>query len=146
MSVTMLPITLASAGAAAILNVWIATRVGGARSKAKVSIGDGGDAALTARMRAHANFVEYTPFVLILIGLIEFNIGSPTWLAVVSAVYLLGRIAHPLGMDGLPRARMIGTLTTLLILAGLGIYALVLPYFGESRPAPATIELAPAKG
>ena len=146
MSIALLPITLASAGAAAILNVWIAMRVGGARRKAQVGMGDGGDMALIARMRAHANFVEYTPFVLILVGLIEYNIGSPAWLAVVSAAYLLARIAHPLGMDGLPRARMIGTVATLLILAGLGVYALVLPYLGQSRPSPESIEMVPAKG
>ena len=146
MSTVLLPITLASAGAAALMNVWIATRVGGARTTAKVSIGDGGNAALTARMRAHSNFVEYTPFVLILIGLIEYNIGSPVWLQIVSAVYLLGRVAHPLGMDGMRHARMIGTITTLLILAGLGIYAAALPYIGSSKAAPTAIELAPAKG
>ena len=71
----ILPITLTIAGAAALLNIWLARRVGQMRLTHKVSIGDGGNEALIARMRAQANFVEYTPFVLILIGLIELAEG-----------------------------------------------------------------------
>ena len=67
----ILPITLTIAGAAALLNIWLGPRVGQMRLAHKVSIGDGGNEALIARMRAQANFVEYTPFVLILLGLIE---------------------------------------------------------------------------
>jgi uncharacterized membrane protein YecN with MAPEG domain len=145
MSTVLMPITLVSAAAAGLINIWIATRVGGARRASKVSIGDGGDLALTARMRAHANFVEYTPFVLILIGIIEYNIGSPMWLLIVSAVYLFGRVLHPLGMDGLPRARVIGTITTLSILGGLSLYAAALPFFSGTKTAPAA-EAAPTQG
>jgi uncharacterized membrane protein YecN with MAPEG domain len=35
-------------------------------------VGDLGIPVLRARMRAHANFVEYTPFVLILMALLEY--------------------------------------------------------------------------
>jgi len=141
-----LPITLATTGAAAILNVWIATRVGGARRASKVSVGDGGDPALTARMRAHANFVEYTPFMLVLIAVIELNIGSPNWLMALAALYLIARIAHPFGMDGAMPARMFGTIVTLLLLLGLGIYAIVLPFTAAGTPQPTPIDLPPAKG
>ncbi|HEY0112436.1 MAG TPA: MAPEG family protein [Allosphingosinicella sp.] len=128
----ILPITLTIAGAAALLNIWIARRVGQVRMSQKVSIGDGGNETLAARMRAHSNFVEYTPFVLILIGLIELAVGSTLWLWVVSVIYIVGRIAHAFGMDRpLPdrlRLRMIGTIVTLLVLLGLGLYAIALPY------------------
>ena len=50
-------------------------------------------------MRAQANFIEYTPFVLILIGLIELAEGSQLWLWIVGVVYILARIAHGFGMD-----------------------------------------------
>lgn len=147
MAVISLPIALVTTGAAALINVWLAMRVGRARGQAKVSIGDGGDLALIARMRAHANFVEYTPFVLLLIGLIELNIGSAFWLWIVALVYLIGRIAHGLGMDGLPYGRQLGTITTLVILLGLGIYAAILPLLPVSTPTRTTpAELAPAKG
>lgn len=128
----ILPITLTIAGAAALLNIWLARRVGQMRLTHKVSIGDGGNEALIARMRAQANFIEYTPFVLILIGLIELAEGSRLWLWIVGVVYILARIAHGFGMDR-PRPdplrlRMVGIVVTALILLGLALYAIVLPY------------------
>lgn len=125
-----LPITLTMAAAAALLNMWLAMRVGRARGTAKVSIGDGGDPALTARMRAHANFVEYTPFVLILIGAIELSRGSSDWLWAVGSLYMLARIAHAFGMDsGTPKVlRGGGIVVTFLVLIGLALYALYTPF------------------
>jgi uncharacterized membrane protein YecN with MAPEG domain len=88
-------------------------------------------------MRAQANFIEYTPFVLILIGLIELAVGSRLWLWIVGVVYVLARIAHGFGMDRPHpdplRLRMIGTIATLLILLGLAVYAIVLPYLHRER-------------
>ncbi|MEA3064949.1 MAG: uncharacterized protein QOJ27_1395 [Sphingomonadales bacterium] len=131
----ILPITLTITGAAALLNIWLARRVGQMRLAHKISIGDGGNEALTARMRAQANFIEYTPFVLILIGLIELAEGSRLWLWIVGVVYILARIAHGLGMDR-PRPdplrlRMIGVMATGVILLGLALYAIVLPYLHQ---------------
>jgi uncharacterized membrane protein YecN with MAPEG domain len=139
----ILPITLTIAGAAALLNIWLGRRVGQMRIAHKISIGDGGNEALTARMRAQANFVEYTPLVLILIGLIELAVGSKLWLWVVGVVYILGRIAHAFGMDrphpDRLRLRMVGIVVTMLVLLGLALYAIVLPYLHR---APATMTYA----
>ncbi len=141
----ILPITLTIAGAAALLNIWLARRVGQMRLTHKVSIGDGGNEALIARMRAQANFIEYTPFVLILIGLIELAEGSRLWLWIVGMVYILARIAHGFGMDRPSgdklRLRMIGIVVTALILAGLALYAIVLPYI-HREPARVTYAVA----
>jgi uncharacterized protein len=133
----ILPITLTIAGAAALLNIWLARRVGQVRISNKISIGDGGNEALIARMRAQANFIEYTPFVLILIGLIELAEGSQLWLWIVGVAYILGRIAHGFGMDR-PRPdplklRTIGIIVTALILFGLAVYAIVLPYLHREQ-------------
>ncbi len=140
----MLPITLMTAGAAAILNVWLALRTGAVRTKAKVSIGDGGNEMLIRRMRAHANFVEYAPFIIILIGLLEFSTGTSLWLWVASALFLVARVAHPLGMDGLPVGRMLGTLLTLLLLVGLGGYAVTLPFLPHSTAGTPAVSAMPA--
>ena len=86
----ILPIALTAAAAAALINIWLSVRVSRLRGSEKVMIGDGGSTRLMAGMRAHANFVEYTPFVLIMIALIELSIGSAMWLWVVSGVYLMG--------------------------------------------------------
>jgi uncharacterized membrane protein YecN with MAPEG domain len=126
---TILPITLTAAGAAGLINIWLAMRCGRVRTTQKILMGDGGNEALVAAMRAQSNFVEYTPFVLILLAAIELAWGSPLWLWVVSAVYLVGRVLHGLGMTGAFKpGRMIGTLTTMLILLGLSVAAVAIPY------------------
>jgi uncharacterized membrane protein YecN with MAPEG domain len=77
-------------------------------------------------MRAHANFIESAPIVLVLSGAVELaRPGSPFLLGAV-AIYLLGRVGHGVGMDGgkLGRLRMVGTFTTMLTLLGLAIWAI----------------------
>jgi uncharacterized membrane protein YecN with MAPEG domain len=147
----ILPITLTVAAAATLLNIWIARRVGQARIAHKVSIGDGGNTVLTARMRAHSNYTEYTPFFLILLLLIEMAKGSELWLWVVGAVYIIARIAHVYGMEarGKPgKLRLVGILTTMLVLLGLSLYAIYVSYMetpgsrGRSE-APVTRAAAP---
>ena len=78
-------------------------------------------------MRAQLNFVENTPWVLALVALLELAGKGGQWLAVVAAVYMLGRIAHALGMDpnGFAKGRMIGTLTTMLAQLGLAVVAVL---------------------
>ena len=120
-----LPVTLAAAAAAGVLNIWLSIRIGAVRRAAGISIGDGGSEPLQRRMRAQANFVENTPFVLILIAVIELSGRGEPWLASVAAAYMLGRIAHAFGMDGKGKeiGRMIGTLVTMLVLLGLAVVA-----------------------
>lgn len=122
---TLLTVTLASAAAAAILNIWLMLRVGAIRQKAEISIGDGGSEPLQRRMRAQANFIESTPFVLVLIAAIEIAGKGAPWLAYVAGAYFIGRILHAYGMDGasMQWGRMVGTIVTMLVLLGLGIFA-----------------------
>ena len=126
----ILPITLTIAGAAAIVNIWLAIRIVTLRVKAKVLIGDGGNPLLVARMRAQLNYAEYTPLVLILMGLIELARGTQTWLWAAGILYILGRILHPFGMDKqTPHPlRAVGILTTWIVMIGLAGYALSIPY------------------
>lgn len=125
---TVLPVTLCAAAAAAIINIWLGMRIGQLRCKLKVSIGDDAGGPLTARMRAQLNFVENTAFVLILIAAIELAGRGQPWLAWVAAAYMLGRVAHGLGMDGgaLGKGRMVGTLITMLTQLGLAVVAVLI--------------------
>ena len=122
---TVLPVTLAAAAAAAVLNVWLMLRIGSLRSALSISVGDGGSEALQRRMRAQLNYVENTAFVLALVAAIELAGRGSWWLAYVAAAYFLGRVAHGFGMDGgsLKVGRMIGTLTTMLTQLGLAVVA-----------------------
>lgn len=123
----LLPTTLAMAAAAALINIWLSIRCGRVRSSAGVSIGTGGNELLERRMRAQLNFAENTPWVLALVGALELAGKGAGWLSIVAAIYMLGRIAHALGMDGtaLAKGRMVGTLTTMLIQLGLAIVAVL---------------------
>jgi uncharacterized membrane protein YecN with MAPEG domain len=139
----MLPITLTIAGAAALMNVWLGLRVSMLRRLHKVSIGDGGRSDVATRMRSHSNFVEYTPFFLILLALVEVACGSAVWLWAVGIIFIIGRLLHPFGMDR--RApnflRIAGMVITWACLLGLAAYALTLPYSKERRDAgPALVE------
>ena len=122
-----LPITLCTAAAAALLNIWLAMRCGQARMKAKVSIGDGGDSWLIKRMRAHANFTEFTPFALILILMLELAGQGGTLLALSAAIYILSRICHMFGMeaDEPSKLRMFGIMGTMVLLLVWSIAAVL---------------------
>lgn len=120
-----IPVSLAAFAGAAVLNFWLSTRVALVRRATQTAHGDGGDALLARRIRAHSNFVEYTPFILLLVLGIELS-GKGGWaLLAVASVYLLARIAHALGMDGdgVPRGRSIGAGVTFLTLLGLAAWA-----------------------
>ncbi len=122
---TVLPVTLAAAAAAAILNIWLGIRIGALRTALQISVGDGGSESLQRRMRAQLNYVENTAFVLILIAAIELSGKGSWWLAYVAAVYFLARVAHGFGMDGgkAQVGRMVGTIVTLLTQLGLAVAA-----------------------
>lgn len=123
----MLPTTLSLAAAAAVINLWLAIRCGQVRAKGKIDIGTGGNDLMERRMRAQLNFVENTPWVLLLIAGLELAGKGGAWLAPVGAVYMLGRVAHGLGMDGtgLKAGRGIGTLITMLTQLGLAVVAVL---------------------
>jgi len=126
----ILPISLAATGAAALINFWLAMRIARLRGKHDIMIGDGGNPEMIAAMRAQANFIEYTPLVLIMTALVELAQGSSFLLALIAGAYLTGRIAHGIGMTGDVRGRMVGTATTMLTLLGLASYTLFLSYSG----------------
>lgn len=140
----ILPVTLVTAAAAALINFWLAMRVGRLRISEKVLVGDGGNDRLIARMRAHANLTEYAPFILILLGLIELAAGTSIWLWIASAVFIAGRLLHVFGMDGWRPGRMIGIIATWLVLIGLAICAAILPFHQPAPSNGAPIELLPS--
>ena len=123
--VMSLPTSLGFAGALSLVNLWLAYRCVRIRLNGPGGVGDLGIPSLLARMRAHANFVEYTPFVLILMALLEYAGGSRTWLQGLGAVYIVGRIVHAFGIER-PKFTMqlIGSLVTWAVLLGLAVWAL----------------------
>ncbi|CEK11514.1 MAPEG family protein [Legionella hackeliae] len=65
-----------------------------ARRKFGVAIGDSNNLQMKRFMRAQANFTEYTPTYLILLGYAELN-GLPIWaINFFGILFLMGRIIH----------------------------------------------------
>ncbi|PKP93851.1 MAG: GST-like protein [Alphaproteobacteria bacterium HGW-Alphaproteobacteria-16] len=144
MDAIILPVALATTAACALINLWLAFRVGQVRRAEKISIGDGGSTRLTARMRAHLNFAEFAPVVLILIALIELAVGTEFWLWIAAGLFVIARVLHPLGMDGWMPGRGIGIALTMLITLGLGAYAASIPFFSFQQVE--TIEVVETAG
>lgn len=139
--------TLVTAAAAAIINLWLAFGVSARRMSGKVMIGDGDgkDPALQARMRAHANFTEYAPFTLVLVAGIELARGPQPWLWALASAFLLARLAHGLGMvrPSPNPLRAGGALVTWAVLAALAIWALDIARHVDRRPSETVISTAP---
>jgi uncharacterized membrane protein YecN with MAPEG domain len=121
---TMLPTTLSLAAAALLINFWLSMRCGRIRTTEKISIGDGGNDLLMRRMRAHANFGEQVPITLIAIAAIELAGKGGMWLGPLASLFMAGRIAHAIGMDGnFSAGRPIGMLTGMVLQLALVVVA-----------------------
>ncbi len=120
-------VTLFAASAAGLIAVWLGYRCGQVRTKEKILHGDGGSGLLARRMRAQLNFVEYTPFALILVGALEIVGNGGLVLALTIAAFLVGRVLHAFGMDSetFSKKRMLGMIMTLLPMLGLVIAAVL---------------------
>lgn len=121
------PVTMLYAGLLGLVWLWLFWRVGVARNRAGVSLGDGGDKKLIETTRAHANFVEGVPLILVLLALVEGG-GAARWIIhTLGAALVIARIAHPFGLDTLvmaPMMRMIGAGGTFVITAFASALAL----------------------
>lgn len=121
---TLLPTSLCLMAAALLINFWLGMRCGQIRSKEGISIGDGGNELLIRRMRAQANFIEQTPLILLGVALVELAGKGGMWLAPLGGLFLLGRIAHGIGMDGnFKPGRAIGMVTGIVLQLALVVVA-----------------------
>lgn len=122
-----MPITLLYAGALALVLLVLAIRVIQARGATKVYMGDGGNDLMIRRMRGQANFIEYVPMILILMGMLELRGLAPWLLHALGATLLAGRIAHAYAFgfaSNSPPARFLGALLSTLALGAGAVLAL----------------------
>ncbi len=114
-----------------LLLLALAMRVGNQRGASKVSLGDGGDPDLLARVRAHGNFTETAPFAIIGLMALAMMNAHPIALHVFGAGFFIGRILHAHGMnqkDALGKGRSLGMLLTALVFLGEALYLLFLVF------------------
>lgn len=115
------------------INVLIVTllafNVSRVRLREQVSLGDGGNPALRKAIRAHANGVEHVAMFGLVVLALELTAGPAGLTGTLVAVFILGRLLHPVGMLGPTwQARRLGAgLTFLCELVGvLGLAYLLL--------------------
>ena len=116
-------ITAFYVGLFGLVYVALTLRVVGVRKAKHVALGDGNDPGLIRRIRAHANFAEYVPLVMILMACAESNGALPVILHPVGILFLAARLAHAYGLSQLDENfkfrifGMMGTMASLAILS-----------------------------
>lgn len=102
------------------------------RRRLQVGFGHAGDADLERRARAHANFAEYVPLTLLVMGMAELR-GAPPWgLHAMGVSLMVGRVCHAvwLGRDGRDElGRIVGMAGTQSALLG-GVILIAASYHG----------------
>ncbi len=125
-----LPVTLITACIMTLFYLALAVRVVRGRTHYRISLGDGGNPDMQARVRIHGNFIEYVPLALILMGLLETSNVNPIALTVIGGLLILVRVMH---VFGVPRRapnvfRVGGAGGTFVLLAVLAVWGLVLAF------------------
>ena len=107
------------AAALTALFISLSLRVIALRRSGRVSLGDAGDPALLARIRAQGNCAEYAPLGIVLLLLAELAGAAPALLHLSGLSLLAGRVIHAWALSGPGRfaARTIGMLMTFAALS-----------------------------
>ena len=91
-----------------------------ARRRSGTYLGDGGDQALLRVIRGHANFAEYVPLALLLMGMLEASRFSIYVLHALGIVLLASRLLHGYALsftEKFPFGRIWGATLTFIVLA-----------------------------
>ena len=124
----MTAITVLYAGQLGLFSIALSAGAGILRGKKSIDAGDGGDPDLMRAMRRHANFVEYVPLALILIGLLELNGVRSLVIHGLGITLIVGRLLHAAffndGVKSVPRG--IGASLTALVIATASIWGIAL--------------------
>ena len=124
-----MPITALYASLLALLLLLpLTARVITRRREERVEIGDGADKELLRRIRVHANFIEYTPLFLILLGLAESLSVPAKFLHAIGLAFAIGRGLHAYGLSQTPhvmKLRVGGMVLSLIAITAAAIQCLV---------------------
>ena len=122
---------------AGLLALWLlvlAARVIHYRGASRIYLGDGGNPQLARAMRGQANFVEYVPLALILLGILEASRFSIYVLHALGLTLVIARLLHgyAFGWTGeFKLGRMWGATLTFIVLAIEAVLCLYQAYRGH---------------
>jgi uncharacterized membrane protein YecN with MAPEG domain len=91
------------------------------------SLGDGGNPILLRRIRAHGNFAEYVPFILLMMGMLELSHFSVYLLHALGITLVIARLLHGYALSFSERfkfGRFWGTALTFTLLFVCGVLCL----------------------
>jgi uncharacterized membrane protein YecN with MAPEG domain len=118
-------------GILALLYVVLGLQVSRLRRGHRVVFGDGDNIKLRGAIRAHGNFAEYVPIIVLLVAMLEMS-GLPAMrVHLLMGGLLVARLLHPLGMYVGPRTmqfqiyRVGGIVLTWLVLVAAALMALI---------------------
>ena len=121
-------ITAAYAGLLGLIFLVLTVRVVLRRGAVKTTIGTGGDILLERRIRAHGNFIEFVPLVLILMILLEMQASSIWIVHLVGVCLVVGRVIHCVNISRENESlggRIVGMVLTMTALGVASITALL---------------------
>ncbi|MBQ4832431.1 MAPEG family protein [Pseudoalteromonas sp. MMG010] len=102
----------------AFIYVYLSINVVKVRKANQISLGTDNNENLLRATRAHGNFIEYVPFALILIFLVEYQGTSSYYIHALGVLFVIGRICHLTAIQqGTFQLRVVGMLSTFATLA-----------------------------
>jgi len=125
-------------GILALLYTVLGLQVSRLRRGNKVLFGDGDNIKLRSAIRAHANFAEYVPLIVLMVAVLEMSGLAPLRVHLLMALLLLARLLHPLGMYVGPRTlqfqicRVGGISLTLLVMLAAALQLVSRFWLGAS--------------
>ncbi len=105
------------------LLIYLSARVGSARSKHKVNLGDGDNVDMAKAIRTQGNYIEYAPAALAGLLTLALLNASAMLVHLFGAFFFFARVSHllGLGMNVWSKGRFVGTLCTMLALLATGV-------------------------
>lgn len=121
-------ITLIYTGLLALIFLALSIVVINGRRAGGISLGDGGLPGMQRKIRGHANFAEYVPLLLVMLGFLELHGELAAWsLHAMGLVLVASRLLHGVAFGATQNwmlGRVLGTVMTLSLLAVMGALSL----------------------
>ena len=93
-----------------------------------ISLGDGGNPVMLRRIRGHANFAEYVPLILLMMGFLEVSHFPAYLLHGLGVVLVVGRLLHGFALSFTEKFFLGRFLGTVLTFTALNVSALACLY------------------
>lgn len=127
---TIPAITAVYLGVLGLLYAFLGLRVARFRRGNKIVFGDADNLYLRSAIRAHANFAEYVPIIVLINAMLEMGGAASVQMHVLLGTLTVSRILHPFGMHAKPMTpqfivgRIVGMILTFLVLVASALLLL----------------------